>query len=79
MGDPIVHWMTNGYCSHTRSHLYPAALNSIIKQETNQVRDTHVPHGGASGNEKNEEVLFLQFYVADDQRKLNPGKEEDDS
>ena len=60
-------------------HLDPPTLNPIIEQESNQASHTHVPHGGASGNEKDEEVLFLQFDIADDQSKLDPGKEEDDA
>ena len=79
MGDPVVHWMTNGYSSHTRSHLDPPTLNPIVEQESNQVGHTHVPHGCPRSDEKNEEVLFAESDVPDDQGKLDPGKEEDDS
>jgi len=60
-------------------HLDPAALNPIIEQEPHQVRHAHVPLGGAGSDEKDEEVLFLQFDISDDQSKVDPGKEEDDT
>jgi len=50
-----------------------------MEQESHQVRHTHVPLGGAGSDEKNEEVLFLQFDIADDHGKLDPGKKEDDA
>jgi hypothetical protein len=45
-----------------------------MEQEPNQASYTHVPLGGAGSDEKNEEVLFLQFDIADDQSNLDPGK-----
>jgi len=59
--------------------LDPPTLNPIIEQEPDQVRHPNVPLGGAGSDEKNEEVLFLQFDIADDQSELDPGKEEDDA
>ena len=76
---PDCSWITNGCSAHTRSHLDPAALNPVVEQEPNQVGHTHIPHGCTGGDEENEEVLFVESDVPDDQGKLNPGKEEDDS
>ena len=55
-------------------HLDPAALNPIIEQEANQVGHAHVPHGCSGGDEENEEVLFAEPDVPDDQGKLNASK-----
>ena len=60
-------------------HFYPPTLDSIIEQESNQVGHTHVPHGCTGGDEENEEVLFVESDVPDDQSKVDPGKEEYDS
>ena len=60
-------------------HLDPATLNSIIEQESDQVRYAHVPHGCTGSDEENEEVLLVESDIPDDQSKLDPGKEEDDA
>ena len=59
--------------------LDPSALKAVIKQEPSQIGHAHVPHGGASSDEENEKVLFLQLDVPDDQCQLHPGEEENDS
>jgi len=55
----------------------PAALNAVIKEKACQVSYTHIPHGDASSEEKDEEVLPFQFDIFDDQSQFNPGKKQD--
>ena len=57
--------------------LDPPTLNPIIEQEPDQVRHPNVPLGGAGSDEKNEEVLFLQFDVPNDQRQFHASEKKD--
>ena len=59
--------------------LDPSFLKGVVKEESCQVSHAHVPHGGASRDEKNEKVLLLESDILNDQREFNPCEKEDDS
>ena len=74
-------WITMKFfnpAEHFPSDFEPAALKAVVKDQSRQVGDSHVPHRGTSSDEENEEVLLLQSDILDDQGQFYPGKEEND-
>ena len=59
------------------SYLDPTPLKSVIEYQPRQISDSHIPHGSAGCDKENEEVLFLQFDIFNDQRQFHSGEKED--
>ena len=61
------------------SHFEETTLKTVIKNESCQISHSHVPHGGAGGDEENEKILSLQFDILNNQRQFNSCEEENDA
>jgi hypothetical protein len=54
-------------CLESFLYLEPAALETVIEDESCQISHTHIPHSSAGSDHKDKKILFFQFYILDNQ------------
>src|SRR4030042_2558620 len=64
-------------CLESFLNFEPAALETVVKNQSCQISHSHVPHGSAGSDEEDKKILFLQFNILNNQRQFNPCEKED--